>query len=139
MLDQTTDATECFREMMRALGGEKNLRAEQAQWVLGEWLCLPCRYYCLCNNFLSDFKQRFSKKSECRGDAAFDAQRYNEAISEYSAALSLSPPSPQGLFIKRSKTYMTRDLWREALNDANEVCCFVSCRLVLDNVLLSGN
>lgn len=71
--------------------------------------------------FASDSIQRLSKKLECRGDAAAEAQRHSEAIFEYSAALSLGPDSPQRLFIKRSKAYMAKDLWKDALNDANAV------------------
>jgi len=50
-----------------------------------------------------DFKQRFSKKLESLGDAAMNAQQLDEAILEYSAALSLDCPVPQGFLIKRSK------------------------------------
>ena len=55
-------------------------------------------------------------------------RHYDEAISQYSAALSLDPAAPQGLFIKRSKAYIARDLWEDALNDANKVCPFTSHR-----------
>ena len=60
-----------------------------------------------------------------------NSRRYDEAISRYSAALALHPVAPQGLFIKRSKTYIAGGLWDAALNDANKVCTFVSRRLVL--------
>ena len=48
-----------------------------------------------------------------------NAQQYYEAISHYSAALSLGPTTPQALFIKRS-TARAADMWEDALNDANE-------------------
>jgi len=61
-----------------------------------------------------------------------NVQRLNEAISGYSAALSLDPLAPQGLFIKRSRAYVVLSLWENALNDANEVRSFLlqvdSCR-----------
>ncbi|KAF8132461.1 hypothetical protein EV363DRAFT_1295913 [Boletus edulis] len=96
-----TDATECFHQMIREIGGEEHLNAEQAGWV-------------------DDIRRRFSKKLECCGDAALAAQRHDEATSEYSAALSLDPTSPD-LFIKRSKTYLAKGSWKDALNDADEV------------------
>ncbi|KAI5986046.1 hypothetical protein F5J12DRAFT_930341 [Pisolithus orientalis] len=39
---------------------------------------------------------------------------------QYSAALSLSPPSPAGLLIKRSRARAAKELWEDALQDANE-------------------
>ena len=58
-------------------------------------------------------------------------QHYDEAISQYSAALALDPAGPQDLFIKRSKAYVAGGLRDAALNDANRVCPFVLRRLVL--------
>lgn len=50
-----------------------------------------------------------------------NALRYDEAISCYSAAMSLMPTTPQVLFIKRSTAYAAWKMWEDALNDANEV------------------
>ena len=50
-----------------------------------------------------------------------NAQQYDVAIPQYSAALSLNPPSPQALLIKRSKAYVAGGLWNDALDDANKV------------------
>jgi len=61
------------------------------------------------------------------------AQQYNKAISEYSVALSLDPPAPQGLFIRRSKAYIASGLWGVALDDANKVRSLVSCKFILLN------
>ena len=49
-----------------------------------------------------------------------NAQQHYEAISHYSAALSLGPTTPQALFIKRSTARAAGDMWEDALNDANE-------------------
>ena len=68
-----------------------------------------------------------------------NTQHYDEAISQYSAALALVPVAPQGLFIKRSKAYIARGLWDAALNDANKVCHFVSCRLALVDISSPGD
>ena len=50
-----------------------------------------------------------------------DAQQYDNAITRYSAALSVDPAVPQDVLIKRSKVYMTMGLWEDALDDANQV------------------
>jgi hypothetical protein len=68
-----------------------------------------------------------------------DAQRYNEAISHYSTALSLNSPSPHGILIKRSKACIATGSWNQALDDANQVHHFC---LVEDNLVdpsSSGN
>ena len=80
---------------------------------------------------LSDFRQRAAEKLEDLGDTVAAAQRYDEAISLYTTALSLKPCSPQGILIKRSKTYITVGLWKQALDDANQVHRFVAGRSIL--------
>jgi len=137
MLNRIVVATECFHGMMSELGDE-NLGAEQAEWVLGKHSCItstPCR---LCDHSLSDFRQRLSTKLEHLGDAAMNAQRHGEAISVYSAALSLDPPAPlEGLFIRRSKAYIARGRWGDALNDANQVRSFLSRGFILvDGIII---
>ena len=65
--------------------------------------------------------QRSCKKLEHLGDTAVDVQRYDEAISHYSTALSINPPSPQGILSKRSKARVATGSWNQALDDANQV------------------
>ena len=48
-------------------------------------------------------------------------RQYDEAVSQYSTALSLEPPTPQVLLAKRSKARAGMGSWEDALNDANEV------------------
>jgi hypothetical protein len=129
-LDRITDATECFHQMTNELGEGENVHVTEAEWIHGERLCIP-RWYChLCDIFLSGFRRHLSRKLEDLGDAAIVAQRHNEAISEYSLALSLDPTSPQGL-IKRSKAYVAKGLWGNGLEDADKVRPSLSRRLVL--------
>ena len=52
------------------------------------------------------------------------AKQYDEAISQYTIALSLDPLSPQDLLVKRSTSYARKGLWMDALNDANQVTHF---------------
>lgn len=76
------------------------------------------------DNFRLEFMQRCAEKLASFGDAAADAQRYDDAITQYSAALHLNPPFPQQILTKRSKAYVKKGLWEDALNDTNEVCHF---------------
>ena len=97
-------------------------------------MSISYKYRRSCNVFLADFKKRCSKKVERLGDAAMDAQRHNEAISQYSVALSLRGASPHSLLVKRSTAYTASGLWEEALNDANKVCSAISRGSVLVDV-----
>lgn len=71
----------------------------------------------------SDFKQRCVEKLVHLGDVARDAERHDEAITQYSAALSLDPTIPH-VFMKRSKAYMAKGLWEDAIDDADRVSHF---------------
>ena len=66
------------------------------------------------------FRQRCTERLEYLGDVAADKQQHDDAITQYSAALSLDLPIPH-VFIKRSKAYMAKGLWEDALDDANQV------------------
>ncbi|KAF8546305.1 hypothetical protein OG21DRAFT_1176634 [Imleria badia] len=98
MSDRLVDAIDCFHHMVNELA---ILRDGEVKWVL-------------------DFRHRCSRKLEDLGDAAFD-RRHEESISWYSAALTLSPTTPQNLLVKRSKAYVAEGLSEDALNDANEI------------------
>ncbi|KAF8555027.1 hypothetical protein OG21DRAFT_963376 [Imleria badia] len=88
--------------MESELGEETNLHGEHLEWAL-------------------DFRQRSFKKLEHLGDTGVDAQRYDEAISHYSTALSLNPPSPQDILVKRIKACVGTGSWKQAADDANQV------------------
>ncbi|KAG8220672.1 hypothetical protein J3R82DRAFT_2958 [Butyriboletus roseoflavus] len=99
-VDRVMDATECIHELANELAQE--IEGKEGKWVL-------------------DFKSRCFGKLEDLGDAAMNTQQYDEAISQYSAALSLNPTTPQAqIFVKRSKARAARGLWEDASNDANE-------------------
>ncbi|KAI5989190.1 hypothetical protein F5J12DRAFT_915856 [Pisolithus orientalis] len=55
-----------------------------------------------------------------KATADWDFTKKCTATLEYSTALSLSPSSPVGLFIKRSRARAAQGLWEDALQDANE-------------------
>ena len=60
-----------------------------------------------------------------------DTEEYHDAISHYTTALSLSPPSPQGMLIKRSRAFLATGSWQPALDDANQVHRFSHMRVSL--------
>jgi hypothetical protein len=49
------------------------------------------------------------------------ARQYDEAVSQYSTALSLDLATSQVLLAKRSKARAAMGSWQDALGDANEV------------------
>lgn len=72
-------------------------------------------------HLLSGFKQQCASSFEALGDKALHADDVNEALRQYSSGLSLKPPSPHSLFVKRSKARVAIGLWQRALQDADEV------------------
>lgn len=117
--DRIMDATECFLQMSSELGHETN--SERAKWINGEFSC-PLRKRQVFDCSPPDFKLRCCEKLEHIGDRMMSFQQHDQAIFQYSVALSLNPPNSQILFAKRSKALNNVGLWEEALNDANEVC-----------------
>ncbi|KAI6010023.1 hypothetical protein EDC04DRAFT_818826 [Pisolithus marmoratus] len=71
-------------------------------------------------DWISDFTKKCAATLEYIGDEALRSAKHDDAISQYSTALSLSPPSPVGLLIKRGTTRAAKGLWEDALLDANE-------------------
>ena len=55
------------------------------------------------------------------GDIATEAQQHDEAMTQYSATLSLNPVIPQDVFMKRSKVYVEKGSWEDAIDDTNQV------------------
>jgi tetratricopeptide (TPR) repeat protein len=110
-----TDAFECVNQMTSEL---ERSSISNGFLVSGR---APRVMTLLTQHFLLDFRQRSSRKLEHLGDTAVDAQRYDEAISHYTTALSLNPPSPQDLLIKRSKAFLATGSWKQVLDDANQV------------------
>lgn len=53
-----------------------------------------------------------------------DAQQHDDAVVQYSTALTLDPTFPQDILVKRSKVYVEKGLWEDALEDTNQVCRF---------------
>ena len=77
-----------------------------------------------------DFKQRCAETLEHLGDIAAGAQEHDEAITQYSTALSLNPIVPRDVLMKRSKVYMEKGSWGDAIDDMNQVrhFCLVQVR-----------
>lgn len=64
---------------------------------------------------------RCTKKLEFFGDIAAEAERNDEAVTQYSTALSLDPIFSQDLYVKRSRIYMAKGLWGDAIDDVTKV------------------
>ena len=111
------DAIECFYEMNSEMAGEANTHDEQVKWAAGEQWHMQH----LCDLSPSDFKQRCVAMLQHLGDIAAEAQQHDEAITQYSTALSLNPVILQDIFVKRSKVYMAKGSWEDAIDDANRV------------------
>ncbi|KAF8545666.1 hypothetical protein OG21DRAFT_159754 [Imleria badia] len=58
---------------------------------------------------------------EALGDTALNAGEHDNAIARYTSALSLEPSSLIDTLVKRSKARASKELWKDALMDANEV------------------
>jgi tetratricopeptide (TPR) repeat protein len=123
-VDRMMDAAECFHQLVGELEGDTHSHDEQEKWARGKRLRILCQWRRSCDRRSLDFKYRCCAKLENTGDVAADAQRYDVAISHYSAALSLDPARERDIFIKRSKAHMSLGLWEDALDDANQACHF---------------
>ncbi|KAI5993767.1 hypothetical protein F5J12DRAFT_962910 [Pisolithus orientalis] len=71
-------------------------------------------------DWIADFTKKCIATLEHFGDEAFESAKHDDAITQYSTALSLRPPSPAGLLIKQSRARAAKGLWEDALQDANE-------------------
>ncbi|KIK11437.1 hypothetical protein PISMIDRAFT_690350 [Pisolithus microcarpus 441] len=71
-------------------------------------------------DWIADFTRRCVVTLERTGDEALGSAKYDDAIAQYSAALSLSPPSSTGLFLKRSRARTAKALCEGALQDATK-------------------
>ena len=58
---------------------------------------------------------------ELLGDTALDSGKHDDAIARYTSALSLDPTNPINILVKRSKALASKEMWQDALMDANEV------------------
>lgn len=125
-VDRVADAIDCFQHMMGELAGETHTQGRQAKWALGQGSSIrrSRRFFDLSR---IDFKQRCAKKLVRLGDAAVNARRHEDAITQYSISLLLDPPAQQEILTKRSKVYVTIGLWENALKDATKVHHYISC------------
>lgn len=53
-----------------------------------------------------------------------DARQYDKAISHYATTLSLDPPLPRDILVKRIKACIEIGHWKEVADDANQVYHF---------------
>ncbi|KAI6144211.1 hypothetical protein BKA82DRAFT_2383267 [Pisolithus tinctorius] len=72
------------------------------------------------SDWIADFTKKCIATLEHVGNEAFGSVKDDDIITQYSSVLSLSSPSPAGLFITRSRARAAKGLWEDALRDANE-------------------
>ena len=68
----------------------------------------------------ADFRGRCIEKLEKLGDTAIGSQDLNEAIKQYSDALTLNPQNLSGILYKRSKAQSLVGSWQDSLLDADK-------------------
>ncbi|KAI6143030.1 hypothetical protein BKA82DRAFT_4187705 [Pisolithus tinctorius] len=95
---RTAEATEILLNIIRTSGKERS--------AIADWI--------------ADYTKKCAAILERAGDDAFGSSKHDEAIVWYSTALSLGPPSLASLLIKRSKARAAKELWEDALQDADE-------------------
>ncbi|KAG8214193.1 hypothetical protein J3R82DRAFT_10984 [Butyriboletus roseoflavus] len=98
---RTREAAEALLKMISTSGEEVRKGVGHSEWV-------------------TDFMRRCIATFETEGDTASSSGNHEEAINQYSVALSLDPTA-HGLFLKRSKARALKALWEDALRDANKV------------------
>ena len=64
------------------------------------------------------------KPFEDSGDTAVRSKKPENAVIQYSTALSLNPSNPAALLVKRSKARAMLGSWGDALRDADEVLLY---------------
>ncbi|KAI5986440.1 hypothetical protein F5J12DRAFT_898764 [Pisolithus orientalis] len=98
--DRATEAVEIFLNIIKTSDEEILRGKENANWV-------------------ANFTKKCATTLEHIGDQAFGSGEHEDAITRYSAAFPISPPSAAGPFIKWSRARAAKGLWEDALQDAN--------------------
>ncbi|KAF8549449.1 hypothetical protein OG21DRAFT_1447848 [Imleria badia] len=96
------EATETLLKILNALSEETHSNKVTADWVM-------------------DLKTKYIDTLEALGDTAVGSGEHDNGIARYTSALSLEPPNPIDILMKRSKARASEGLWEDALADANEV------------------
>lgn len=115
------EAGNVLLEVLERFGEEIHTNKATAEWITGRYTAMHKLDRCgLCG--FADLKGKCVTMLEELGDTALTFGRHDEAIVQYSSALSLKPSNPIALLLKRSKLQASEGLWADALMDANEVC-----------------
>ncbi|KAI5982354.1 hypothetical protein EDC04DRAFT_1833915 [Pisolithus marmoratus] len=70
--------------------------------------------------WIADFTKKCATTLEHVGDEAFGSAQHGDGLLQYPSALSFSPSSPAGQFIKWSTARAAKGLWEDALQYAND-------------------
>ncbi|KAF8555608.1 hypothetical protein OG21DRAFT_1483747 [Imleria badia] len=96
------EATEALLKILDTFGEEIRASKATADWVM-------------------DLTRKCISMLESLGDVALSSGEHENAIVRYTSALSLNPSNPIVILMKRSKARASKEMWEDALMDANEV------------------
>ena len=126
---RVTDAAQSLLEIMRTATDDVKADATVMDWISGEF-----RHYGpdeAVQSLLSVFRCKCIVALESIGDEASKAQNRDEGLGAYSIALSLSPPSSNGLLSKWARLMLLHGSPNETLDAATKVC-FTNHILITD-------
>ena len=114
------DAARSLLEIMRMAIGDVRADTTVMDWISGEFrLHGPDEAV---QFLLSVFRHKCVVALESIGDKALKVENHDKGLRAYSIALSLSPPSPDGLLFKWVRLTLLHGSPNEALEAATEVC-----------------
>ena len=128
---RTEAATGALRKLLDSFGEEINASQAVLEWVMGAYSHVNLVDMSV-EHVPSVLKKKCVSKLEALGDGALDSGEHDNAIAQYTSALSLDLADPTEILVKRSKARAAKGLWADALVDANEVrtSCRIRCNLI---------
>ena len=115
------DASQSLLEIIRTATDDVKADTTVMDWISGEFC--PCAPGEAVQSLLSVFRRTCVVALERIGDGeASKTENRNEGLRAYSIALSLSPPSPNGLLFKWTRLMLLHGSPNETLDAATKVC-----------------
>ena len=117
---RVTDASESLLEIMRTATDDVKADTMVTDWISGEFrLYGPDEGV---QSLLSVFRRRCVAALESIGDEVSKVENRDEGLRAYSIALSLGPPSQNGLLLKWARLMLLHGSPNETLDAATKVC-----------------
>lgn len=122
------EVLDTLREMQSIFRDEIKMSRELHGWLTSEYLYHTRK--ARLERSSSGFKLRCVEMLESQGDSAMQNKDYDNAVTQYSAALDINPAvlRAPALFLKRSEARAALCSWEDALKDADEVCASIGSR-----------